>query len=786
MNAMSDDYGYFDSANGEYVITDPETPMPWINVLSSGDYGLTISQAGGGYSWRTHASLNRITRWDQDLVRDVSGKYLYVRDAQSGSFWSPTLQPAGGAASQIRVTHGTGYSTFTSEHSGISSTLTITVPLHDPCELWILRLENRGTTPRRLQVFSYLEWCLGVSPDWHREFHRLFIETRYESQLSAIFATKNLWELPSADANWNRPWPYVAFHSVSTTAFGFETDKARFLGRHGDLASPLALREGKLGGHSGRGLDAIASLGTEVSLEPGEAVTLVFALGAADSEEQAGRIIQRFRDPAGAEAALAEVKTFWRELLGNLRVETPDEGFDLMANQWLAYQSISGRLWGRSAYYQMGGAYGFRDQLQDSLVWLLLGRPEATLGQIKLHAAHQFQDGTVLHWWHPLAETGLPSHYSDDLLWLPFVTLEYLRETGDFSALDSQIPFFDGGPASLGEHCTRSIEKALQRRSPRGLCLILEGDWNDGLNTVGPNGKGESVWTSHFLYLILTSWAELPDLDDITRERYLSEAAALAQAVNTYGWDGDWYWRASKDNGQLIGSATNAEGAIFLNAQTWAVLSGDAPQEWAERAMAAAREKLYSPYGALLLSPPYSEPDPEIGYLTRYAPGTRENGGVYSHASCWAVLAEGRIHGAEAAYQLWRSFAPPWRGLDAGAYRAEPYVMPGNVNGPLSAFPGQGAWTWYTGSAAWNLRAMVEGVLGVRATFAGLSLRPDLPATWEGFRLKRWFRGAVYDIEVRRARPGEDKGIRVSGKPWAGSVLPVAPARQTVKVEMAI
>ncbi|MBE2197507.1 MAG: glycosyl transferase family 36 [Anaerolinea sp.] len=781
---LPNDFGYFSDNGREYVITNPDTPAPWINVLSNGDYGLVLSQTGSGYSWRTHASLNRITRWSQDLVRDDWGKYLYIRDMDNGAFWSAGWHPAGRDLEAYQVRHGFGYSIIEWQRETIHGSLTILVPLDDPCEVWLLRLENRGDKPRRLQLFTYLEWLLGAAPDWHREFHHLFIETRYDEAHHAMLATKVLWELPGEKGpHLNRNWPYVAFHSSSISPTGYDGDKAAFLGRNGRLATPRALRDGRSFNTSGRGLDAIASLQLPLEIAPGEAVEVVFTLGAVADETQALALAEKYKEPAAAHQELVNVGSFWHEMTGRLVVETPDPYLNVMANGWLVYQTIVGRLWGRSAYYQTGGAYGFRDQLQDSLVWLLLGRPEKTLEQIRLHAAHQFQEGIVLHWWHPLAESGLRSNYSDDLLWLPFVVLHYLQETGDFAILEEEMPFFDGGSASLGEHCLRAFQVALSRRSERGLPLILEGDWNDGLNATGPDGQGESIWIAHFLYYLLTRWVEMP-IGEETRNHFRHEAEALREITNQHGWDQAWYWRASTDEGVRLGSAEREEGRIFLNAQTWAVLSGMAPPERAQQAMRAAREYLYTDYGALLLFPAYSKPDPDVGYLTRYAPGTRENGGVYVHASCWAVLAERKLAGAEAAYDLWRRFCPPHRAESPEIYVAEPYVMPGNVNGPHAAQPGQGGWTWYTGSAGWYLRSLVEGVLGVTAHLEGLQVMADLPKEWDGFRLQRRFRGAVYHIEVRRVRAEETPGCVVNGRSYDGDFLPLAAPGtvQTVQV----
>jgi len=771
MPLLQTGFGSYSDDGQEYVITRADTPMPWVNVISNGDYGLVVSQAGSGYSWRAHASLNRVSRWEQDLIRDRWGKYLYLRDVQTGEFWSPTRQPAGAGLAEYRVRHGQGYTVIEARKDDLHSQLTCFVPFEDPLEVWLLSLRNQSGRPRSLQIFTYLEWLLGAAPDWHREFHRTFIRGWYAAEYGVLLASKVLWELPGGSGpHWNTSWPYTAFHSASLPPSGFDGHKRAFIGRNRDLDAPAALVDGRSQGGQGRWEDPIASLRLDLTVE--DQVELAFTLGCAGDEAQAIQLARRYQDVDFARQALAPVRRYWQGVRQDLVIQTPDPALNVLANGWLAYQAISCRLWGRSAYYQTGGAYGFRDQLQDSLVWLLLGRPENTLAQIELHAAHQYQEGVALHWWHPLAETGLKSEYSDDLLWLPFVVLYYLRETGDFACLEKDVPFFDGGSASLGEHCLRAFNKALERLSPRGLPLILKGDWNDGLNAVGADGRGESVWMAHFLYFLLSEWSQFPTLDEPIQQRFRTQAEKLRQATNTCAWDGRWYWRATTDAGQWIGSAQNEEGRIYLNAQTWSVLSGLATPERAEQAMRSAREHLYQPYGPLLLAPAYTIPDPHIGYLTRYAPGMRENGGVYVHAGCWAVLAERRLHGAEAAYQLLRSFSPALRGQEPEAYAAEPYVMPGNVDGPASQSPGRAGWTWYTGSAAWYLRAIVEGVLGVEAQFDGLRVPSDLPDEWVGFSIRRKYRGAVYNIQVRRAERGKPPGCTLDGRPLEGQVVP--------------
>ena len=830
MRKFETKYGYFDAELDEYVITRPDTPRPWVNVICPGDYGLVISQTGGGYSWRTHASLNRLTRWDQDIIRDDWGKYIYLRDEDSGEIWSATWKPVCYTPESYEVRHGIGYSKFTSRHAGIRSELTVFVPKDEPVEVWQVRLVNESDRARRLSLFTYFEWLLGAAPDWHREFHKTFIETWYEPEAGpaagALFATKFLWELPNRKGqHWNRDWEYYAFHSVSEAPAGYEGDKEAFLGMYGSLRAPKAVQEGKLSETTGRWGDAIASLHNRVSLRTGETRTLVYVLGAVEREarERAYELIRQYQQAGAADRALATVKEFWQELLGRIEVETPDEGFNLLTDVWLKYQAISGRLWGRSAYYQTGGAFGFRDQLQDSQVFLPID-PEKTRAQIRLHATHQFKAGNVMHWWQPILEHGAVNKISDNRLWLPFVTVNYLRETGDWAFLDEDIPFRDEGSGSLYEHCQAAIDYSLERRSERGLPLIGDGDWNDGMNAVGTEMKGESIWLGHFLCGVLRDFARVARRkgEAATAERYEQEAAALKAAINEHGWDGSWYLRATTDDGTPVGSATSKYARIFLNAQTWAIINDTAEGERRQAVVAAVKEYLAREYGPILFWPGYGEPDEKIGYLSRYAPGTRENGGLYTHAGTWAIWAAVRAGDPEFAWRLYRSFCPVYRGLNPDLYKVEPYVTPGNVAGPDSPLFGQGGWTWYTGSAAWLFRISTEWLLGIRPELGdgpetgasvkagaeagaraeaeaaasqrqgkgqgdGLVIDPYIPGDWDGFRVRRSFRGATYLIEVSNSehvscgvkrvtvdgQPLESLGGRLGAGQGTGCLIPV-------------
>ncbi len=769
-------YGHFSDDGREYVITRPDTPRPWVNVISNGDYGLVVSQAGGGFSWRTHSNLNRLTRWSQDLLRDEQGKYLYLRDEDTGDYWSATYQPTTHAADSFACRHGIGYTVFEQEFRDIMSKLTMFVATDAPCELWLLEVSNRGPGARRISLTSYLEFCLGAAPDQHREFHKLFIEPVFDARAQALLATKCLWEVPTDRGHWNADWPYVAFHATSAAVQSFDADRASFMGRHRGPDRPAAMAIPELAGNAGRWGDAAGALRSVLEIPPGTTETVVYVLGAADDAELARAFIGRFKAPEAARRALADVHAFWERPLAALTVETPDPAFDLMTNTWLKYQAISGHLWGRAAYYQQSGAYGFRDQLQTSQVWLPLDPPQMRR-QLLLHARHQFGSGKVLHWWHPLTDEGLPTEMTDDLLWLPYMTAAYLRETVDWALLAETVPFRDGGAASLLDHCRRAIAVVLGRISSRGLPLMGEGDWCDGFSAVGLDGKGESIWLGHFLLEILEDWAEILGerlgTDPAEAARWRERAEALRDALNGAGWAGDRYLCGTTDAGELLGDACCTDNQIYLNTQTWAVIAGTAEPTRAREAMATAHRLLEGDNGMLLFQPAYRSVDRHIGYITRYAPGLRENGGVYTHAATWAILADailGDGAGADRLYQKLNPVAASTR--DPDRYAAEPYVLPGNIDGPDSPHCGRAGWTWYTGSAGWLFTIGLGAICGVQATYDGLRLAPCLPPHWDRVRIHRNFRGCRYDIRIRRAGKGESASVTVDGAAVSGNLLP--------------
>lgn len=784
---LANRYGHFESSGRAFHITDPDTPAPWVNVVCNGRYGFVVSQNGGGFSWFDDAQHNVLTRWEMDLVRDCYGKFLYLRDLDSGEVWTAAPGPIRAKYTAYECIHEPGVTTFRTEYAGIAAVWTMTVAPDDAAEIWTVELTNTTDKARRLRLASYFEWTCGVAPDVKREFHKLFLQTEHDAARRAIIATKNMWDVPpkSEKEHWNRPWPYVAAFAMGglkaerDLAIG---DKAAFLGRYGSTSAPAAVtaKEPAVGGF-GRFGDGAASLGGDFSIPAGGSVKAHYVLAIGSERKQVNGLVDKYRDEKTAWAAADAARERWTTILSPVRVKTEAPDFDVLNNTWLAYQAISGRLWGRTGYYQQSGAFGFRDQLQDSQVWLSL-EPSRCRDQILLHATRQFNEGSVNHWWHALADFGNRTACSDDYLWLPFVTAQYLKETGDTAILERRAAFKDGGDGTILDHCVRSMRKAFSRLSPRGLPHIGSCDWNDGLSAMGVEEKGESVWLGFFLCAILEDWA-------LILERNAAKAGRIAEGfspselrerrrelqsvINRHAWDGQYFRYGTKDDGTWIGASACDEGKIHLNAQTWSILTDSTTEERKRSAWAAVKDKLLAPYGPLLLAPAYSVPDASIGYVTRYSPGSRENGGVYMHAATWALAAACEMRDVESVGRIWKSVSPALRGLDADAYRAEPYVTPGNVDGPLSETPGKAGWTWYTGSAAWLRRVALDWVLGVRPTWEGLLVDPVPPAELGEVEFVRVWRDARVRVtfDAREFDPAARATLVVNGAAIEGNVL---------------
>lgn len=771
------EYGYF-TEDGDFVITDVRTPAPWINVLTNGRYGAVYSQVGSGYSFHTDASQSMLTRWIQDLVCDHHGKYFYIVDEKTKESFSTTFQPLK-RNGDYSALYSPGRVVFQTSFERFSVKTTIVVSVDHDVEIVRLELENRTDDHLNLSIFSYFELNMGTILDVHREFHRLFFETKFLKD--TLLSVKHMWT--AGPKGWNDSYPFVLFHSTSREIVSYETDKETFLGMYGDLRNPEILEKGRCENTVGRNVDGINALQVRIDLSPFSKETVYFFIGVSEDEEKALELSKKFRSEMFCESQIEKVQNHWEEFLKKFRIEVPDKDIEFLLNKWLPYQAIAGRLMARTAYYQMGGAFGYRDQLQDSLAGLWLD-PAITRKQILLHAAHQRQDGTVQHWWLPFSNASPSERWSDDLLWLVFSVCEYIEHTGDFQILREEVPFLDGPAASIKEHCLKSIKSVLENTSRRGIPLILGGDWNDGLNGLGRERKGESFWLSEFLYLILKDVLRLFELDEYEKSWLEESLQKLKRSFNVHAWNGEWFNRATSDDGKIVGG--KEDNRIFLNPQNWAVISKIAEAEKAQRALEMVKDRLMTDYGPLLLHPPFTNVDEKIGYITRYAPGARENGGIYTHAAVWTLWSAWILKDCELAEKVYQSLSPILRYFkDPEVYRAEPYVTPGNSDGPYSPKKGRAGWTWYTGSASWLYRLLIQCYLGIKPTKDGIMFSPCMKKRWNEAKITFHVRDAHYTLKISNPQGKELKNFKeiiLNGENLKGNLIPYREGENHVEV----
>ncbi|HEX4899473.1 MAG TPA: glucoamylase family protein [Pyrinomonadaceae bacterium] len=739
--------GGFHQGGREYVIVlgaDQWTPAPWANIIANeSEFGFQVTETGAGYTWSANSRENRLTPWSNDAVSDPPGEAVYLRDEDTGTVWSTTPAPIR-EAEPYTIRHGQGYTVFEHTSHGISQELLVFAPLKGSVKISLLRLRNRTDRKRRLTITQYNELVLGFS----RSSSAPYIITEIDPESGRIFA-RNPFNNEFASR--------VAFVATNDTVSSATCDRKEFLGRNGSPAQPAALRRAHLAGRDGAGLDPCAALQVSIELAPREAREVIFLLGEAESKEAAETLISQFSQPAIVNGAFEEVLSYWDELLGTVEVHTPDAALNTMLNRWLLYQTLSCRVWARSAFYQSGGAFGFRDQLQDVMA-LVYSRPAIAREQIIRASGRQFKEGDVQHWWHPPTGRGVRTRFSDDLLWLPFVTSFYITVTGDTGVLDEVVPFLEMpllGPeehelymqpvvstetATVFEHCARALDRSLAV-GPHGLPLMGGGDWNDGMNRVGHLGKGESVWVGWFLHTTLARFAPLcePRKESSRAERYLKHLENLKLALEEHGWDGDWYRRAYFDDGTPLGSVQNEECRIDSIVQSWGVISGAAENYRSVRAMAAVEEYLIRRGDGLviLFTPPFDRSGLDPGYIKGYVPGVRENGGQYTHAAIWTLIAYAMLGDGERAGELFSLLNPiNHASTRAGLhkYKVEPYVAVGDVYA-VPPHTGRGGWTWYTGSASWMYRAGLESILGFKLRGERLQIDPCIPQGWREFEI---------------------------------------------------
>ncbi|MEO6452823.1 MAG: glucoamylase family protein [Ginsengibacter sp.] len=789
--------GGFSKDGKEYIIiTSPgkQTPAPWINVLGNPQFGTIVSESGSSYTWVENAHEIRLTPWNNDPITDLKGEAFYLRDEESGKFWSPTPLPCPGKSAYI-TKHGFGYTTFLHTEDGIESEMNVYTDIEAPLKFIILKIKNNSGRSRRISATGYVEWVLGDI----RSKSLMHTITEMDRPSGAVLA-RNAYSAEFV----NR----VAFFDTDDVVRTFTTDRAEFIGRNGTLNSPDAMNRVRLSGKRGAALDPCAAIQVVIDLAEEEERKIIFRLGTGKNMEEALALIKRFEGSMAAEDALREVQKFWQSTLGTIQIETPDVATNILANGWLNYQTLSCRIWARTGFYQSGGAVGFRDQLQDVLS-LVHSKPLLLKEQILLCASRQFVEGDVQHWWHPPKGRGVRTTCSDDYLWLPFVTSRYIEVTGDKDILDESIHFLEGRllnageesyydlpimsdkMATLYEHCVKAIEHGL-RFGEHGLPFIGSGDWNDGMDKVGNYGRGESVWLAFFLYDILMHFTETAALknDKVFEEKCRLSADALKANINKNAWDGEWYRRAYFDDGTPLGSKENEECKIDSIAQSWSVLSKAGDMERSLTAMQSAGKFLVRKEDGMiqLFDPPFDKSAMNPGYIKGYVPGVRENGGQYTHAAIWLVMAFAALKDRERTWDLLKMINPLNRSSDAAkiaTYKVEPYVIAADVYAEPNN-KGRGGWTWYTGSAGWMYQLIIGSFIGLKRKNNTLHFTPCIPEGWDLLKISYRYMDTMYKIELKKVHENELTRVIVDGKQEINTFLTLVNDGTEHKVEFFI
>jgi cyclic beta-1,2-glucan synthetase len=788
-------YGGFTPDGKEYVVrvAGQVPPAPWGNIVANAGFGCMLTESALGCTWAANSQTNRLTPWSNDPVTDPPGEAVYIRDEVTGDVWTATPNPLGRGAFTVR--HGQGYTVYENEHAGLRHELTVFVPQDDPVKLIVLKLANQTSRSRQVAVAYFAEWVLGGT----REQNNQYVVTEVDATSGALFA-RNPYRFDFGDR--------VSFADVLHRPRSLTGDRTEFLGRNRSTSDPAAMQRQHLSGRVGPALDPCAALQISVELEPGAEREIVFILGETTDPVAARALLQRYREAGRVHDALAAVRQFWDGLCGAVQVKTPEPALDLLLNRWLPYQVLACRFWGRSAFYQSSGAFGFRDQIQDVL-GLVYSAPHLTRDHLLRTAGRQFAAGDVQHWWHPPGGGGVRTRCSDDRLWLPYIALHYLAVTGDASLLEEPVPFLDapllrpgqedsygkppdGPPGSFYEHCARAIDISLGV-GVHGLPLIGTHDWNDGMNRIGNEGRGESVWLAWFEIAILPEFARIAERrSEAERARnWRDHAERLRKAAEETAWDGNWYRRAYFDDGEPLGSKENVECQIDSLPQTWSVMCGQGDPARAKTAMGVVWDRLVSQSDRLirLFTPAFDVGNPNPGYVAGYVPGIRENGGQYTHASTWVVPAFAGLGQPDRAVQALALMNPILAAATpdlARKYKTEPYVLAGDVyDNPQHR--GRGGWSWYTGSAGWYYRMALEAVLGLEVRGDQLALKPCIPASWPGFTLTLRHRSATYSIQVENAGPGNDvRQIWLDGSVVDGAAIRMADDGREHKVRIVL
>jgi len=778
------EYGIFSNDSSEFIIHRIDTPRPWINYLSNGKYCAIISHTGGGFSFYLDPGVNRVSRWtSENYMKDTPGRYLYLRDSDTGQYWSSGVRPVG-KSEGYECRHGLGYTTIKNKFAEISTELTYFVPQEESAEVWIVKIKNLSGHERHLKVFPFLEWSMG---QWMPE---ISVRNLYILVNHGVFDKKNQMIVTRKFPWGGKEHTFLGFMGSSLEVKGFDIDYENFIGRYRGYNDPIVIEKGSCTGSEARGMNMVGVFEHELRLQPNEEIEFSVVAGLAPMRESAAaiksgiklaaKVVNKYRNLDTAHSVLKETKEYWKNLLnpGRLSIETPDEILNSSVNVWMKYQIVMNNHWGRSAsYYHEGwGEFGYRNTSQDAWSMIPLDPDYSKERLIKL-AQHQKKNGQPLPGWSLCLGPSTHRPPSDFPIWLPMLLISYIKETGDFKILKKKVNYFDGGSATLYEHAKKATE-FLQDvdRSKRGLPLMGTQDWNDAFDRTGIGGKGESIWLGMGLCVALKNLEELSLFlgDKALAKDCQSRYEKMKALLNKYAWDGDWYRYAFNDLGVALGSKKNKEGRIQLNAQTWAIIAGLPDEPRLKKILKVIDHDLNTPYGPALFTPPYTKYDHNIGRITAFAPGTKENAAIFCHGGAFKAYADCALGRGDEAYDTIKKMLPASSDKDIDLYKTEPYVFPEYIVGPGNARYGEGAFSWLTGSVDWFFITITHNLLGVKPDFAGLRIDPCLPRAWKNIKINRSFRGANYEVRINNSSQvcKGVKSIRVDGKLIESNLIP--------------
>jgi cellobiose phosphorylase len=785
MKKIQNKYGFFDETAGEYVITRPDTPTPWMNYLGEGRYGGIISNTAGGYAFDRDPRNRRVSRYRYNSIpMDQPGRYVYLRDQDSGAYWSPTWQPKVSIQlDEYECRHGAGYTKITSLYQGIHADLLYFVPKDESCEIWRLKIRNNGQQARRLRTFSYVEFSFwDANIDMHNlDWGAYILRSSFEDGIICTFTQFR---------------PTTTFHTSNTTPIGYDTDRDEFIGRYHDLANPVTVENGVPDNSLASKGNNIGSLSHDVNLDPGQECEIIYILGVTDDRASIAQIRQKYLTGQQIDEAFASLKEDWVDFLETMQVTTPDPEMNAMLNFWNPVQCRATLYWSRfvSAYETgMGRGMGTRDSAQDTLA-TVQSNPQRARETLDMLWHLQFSEGYTWHQVFPLSGEGgfghateypdWPQWFSDDHLWLIHAELAYLRETGDYDSLHKPIEFWDGAEATVWEHILRGVDFTYNHRGPHGLPRSGFSDWDDTMNIDHGSGKAESVMVAMQFCRTMLDLTDFCSFREQIEEadRFRGYYQGMKGAVLKHGWAGEWFLRAYDDDGLPLGVPTDRYQQIALNTQSWAILGEIDLGEKGRTAMESAHRRLNTPVGLAIMTPAYAESEARVRGTSTYPPGSKENGGIFCHANTWAVVAAAMLDWGDRAYQYYRQYLPLAQ-QDLDRYMVEPYVYCGNLCGPEHPLFGRGRNAWLSGTASWSYIAATQWILGIQPTYRGLLIQPVIPSDWKGFEARRIFRGTLYEIVVRRSTGIETPGVTADGCQVNGNIV-LLPMQKggTVKV----